>query len=160
MIRTTYRGRELKVTKSRTPGCVKTHVNGHVINHGDPVSEACAFDTLRRIIDKLDTNGGPGHNPRETSPFWYEPGTYDVNGYGHATAPGGVCPCPLCEAQPDRNQPADPDACRYCRLAERPHARQHTDGVGWHAWTAPTIEQTRGRMRARHHRSGSTGAAN
>lgn len=42
-----------------------------------------------------------------------------------------------------------PSGCRYCGIAERPHARQWTEEVGWHSWTQPTTEQIKDRMRAR-----------
>lgn len=149
MIRTTYKGRDIKILKSRTPNHVKTHVGGHVINHADPVSEVVALDTLRLIIDRIDAKG-VGNNPSYAAPHWYEPGTFDTNLYGHPIAPGGACCCDLCLAWPHKNVPrAEVGSCRHCHLTEAVHGRQYTDLVGWHQWTAPTPEQTKGRMLAR-----------
>lgn len=149
MIRTTYKGREIKILKSRTPGCVKTHVGGHVINHGDPVSEVVALDALRLIIDRIDARG-PGNNPYETLPHWYAPGSFDVNARGHVITPGGACACNTCLESPEKNVPCtDPTVCQHCPIPQAGHARQYTDLVGWHPWTAPTPEQIKGRMRAR-----------
>lgn len=149
MIRTIYRGRDIKILKSRTPGHVKTHVGGHVLNHAVPISEIAALDALRVIIDRIDANG-PGGNPYETLPHWYAPGTFDTNSFGHAIAPGGACCCDLCLSSPERNIPrAEVGSCQHCHLTEHDHGRQYTDLVGWHPWIAPTPEQTKGRMIAR-----------
>ena len=149
MIRTTYEGREIKILKSRTPHCVKTFVGGQVINHADPLGEVAALDCLRLIIDRIDQRG-PGNNPHETAPHWYAPGTFDTNGNGHAIAPGGACTCNTCLHSPEKNVTrAEVGSCQHCHLTERDHGRQYTDLAGWHPWTAPTPEQTKGRMRAK-----------
>jgi len=149
VIRTTYRGRDIKILKSRTPGHVKTFVGGQVINHADPGTDLQALDVLRLIIDRIDANG-VGNNPTYTRPYWYAPGTFDLNGNGHAIAPGGACTCNTCLADPARNVPrAEVGSCQHCHLTEGDHGRQYTDLAGWHPWTAPTPEQTKGRMRAR-----------
>lgn len=149
MIRTVYKGREVKILKSSTPQCVKTFIGGHVLNHADPVSEFVALDALRLVIDRIDTNG-PGNNPTYALPHWYEPGTFDTNHNGHPIAPGGACTCNTCLQTPEKNVTrARVDSCQHCHLAEREHGRQYTELVGWHQWTAPTPEQTKGRMQAR-----------
>lgn len=149
MIRTTYKGREIKILKSRTPHHVKTFVGGQVINHADPVSEVVALDALRLIIDRIDAKG-IGNNPTHVLPHWYEPGTFDTNHYGHAIPPGGACCCDLCLMWPAKNiSRAEVGSCRHCHLTEQAHGRQHTDLAGWHPWTAPTSEQIKGRMLAR-----------
>lgn len=151
MIRTTYRGREIKILKSRTPHCVKTHIGGHIISRAWQGNEIQALDWFRRYIDRIDANGGPGHNPYETGPHWYAPGTFDTNQAGHAIAPGGACTCNACLHCPEKNIPrAQVGSCQHCHLTQDIHGRQHTDLAGWHPWTAPTPEQTKGRMRARH----------
>src|SRR3954471_23878134 len=150
MIRTTYKGRDIKVLKSTTPHCVKTFIGGHILSHAWQGTELQAADWFRQIIDRIDVNG-PGGNPYETSPHWYAPGTFDTNQHGHVIAPGGACTCNTCLTFPEKNVPrAEVNSCRHCHLTERDHARQFTDLAGWHTWTAPTPEQTKGRMRARH----------
>lgn len=149
MIRTTYKGREIKILKSTTPHCVKTLVGGHVISHAFQGDEIQALDWFRRAIDGIDAKG-PGDNPRETLPHWYAPGTFDVNARGHVIAPGGACICNTCLETPEKNVPCtDPTACQHCPIPQATHARQFTDLVGWHPWAPPTTEQTKGRMRAR-----------
>lgn len=107
MIRTTYKGRDIKILKARRPGCVRTFVGGRPINHEWPGSEVEALDNLRLIIDRIDTAGGPGHNAAYWTPNWYAPGTYALNGYGHAIPlNGGGCPCDLCLMHPAKNVPA------------------------------------------------------
>ncbi|MFI0900518.1 hypothetical protein [Streptomyces sp. NPDC020983] len=149
MIKTTYRGRELKILKSATLGCVKTFIGGKVISHADPVNEVIALDALRLIIDRIDVNG-VGNNPTYALPYWYAPGTFDTNHAGHAIAPGGACVCNTCLSCPEKNVPrAVVGSCQHCHLTEHLHGRQYTDLAGWHQWTAPTPEQTKGRMLAR-----------
>lgn len=149
MIRTTYKGREIKILKSATPGHVKTFIASHVISHAYQGDEIQALDWFRRAIDRIDING-PGGNPYEPLPHWYAPGTFDVNGRGHVITPGGACTCNTCLESPEKNVPCtDPTACQHCRIPQATHARQHTELVGWHQWTAPTPEQTKGRMLAR-----------
>jgi hypothetical protein len=107
VIRTTYKGREIKVLATRKSGFVRTLVNGHPVNHGFAGTDLHAADVLRLIIDRIDANG-PGNNPTYTSPFWYEPGTYGLNGFGHVIAmDGGGCLCDLCLMCPAQNVPAE-----------------------------------------------------
>lgn len=149
MIRTTYKGRDIKILKSTTPYCVKTFIGSHVISHAWQGDEIQALDWFRQAVDRIDQRG-PGNNPYETLPHWYAPGTFDMNRRGHVIAPGGACACNTCLASPEKNVPrAEVDSCQHCHLAERDHARQYTELAGWHQWTAPTPEQTKGRMRAR-----------
>ncbi|WNI19205.1 hypothetical protein [Actinacidiphila sp. ITFR-21] len=149
MIRTTYKGRDIKILKSTTSNCVKTFVGGHVISHAWQGDEIQALDWFRREIDRIDAKG-PGSNPQETLPHWYAPGTFDLNGRGHVIAPGGACTCNTCLASPEKNVPCtDTTACQHCPIPQATHARQFTELVGWHPWVAPTPEQIKGRMQAR-----------
>ncbi len=108
MIRTTYKGRELKILKARTPGQVRQFVGGQIVHHGFAGTEIQALDNLRLIIDRIDDKGGPGHDPHLPYPHWYAPGTYALNGYGHAIPKsGGGCPCDLCLMNPAKNVPAE-----------------------------------------------------
>jgi len=43
----------------------------------------------------------------------------------------------------------EPQACRWCEIAERGHGRQFADAVGWHEWAAPSDAQVLARMKAR-----------
>lgn len=159
MIRTTYRGRPIKVLKSRTPNCVKLVINDRIISHGWQGDDAQALDWFRRIIDKIEANGGAGMVamliPNQyTEPHWYEPGTIDVNPKGHATKPGGVCMCARCTTgevnvigdQP-RFAPLAPDACRYCHQSPAGH-RHDVNPLTPHRYTEPTPAQLSGRQAA------------
>jgi hypothetical protein len=42
------------------------------------------------------------------------------------------------------------EGCIHCGVAERAHAQRWVEGVGWHAWRAPSTELIEARMRARH----------
>lgn len=106
MIRTTYKGREVKVLAARRPNQYRVQVNGHQIHNGLEGSELGALDWLRAYIDRIDQRG-PGNNRAETATWWYEPGTYQVNGFGHAIAlDGSGCICDACLMNPARNVPA------------------------------------------------------
>lgn len=39
-----------------------------------------------------------------------------------------------------------PSGCRWCGIEARGHAQQWVAEVGWHAWTAPTVQQRKDRM--------------
>ncbi|TQE24788.1 hypothetical protein SipoB123_17540 [Streptomyces ipomoeae] len=39
-----------------------------------------------------------------------------------------------------------PSGCRWCGIEAREHGRQHVPEVGWHAWTAPSLQQRKQRM--------------
>nr|WSX25539.1 hypothetical protein OG690_38295 [Streptomyces tubercidicus] len=107
MIRTTYKGRDIKILKGRQPGHVRTFIGGQIISHAWQGTEVQALDWFRQVIDKIDTNG-PGNNPHETSPRWYEPGTYTLNKFGHVIAKnGGACCCDLYLMTPEKNIPAE-----------------------------------------------------
>ena len=151
MIRTTYKGRELKIIKARRPGHVRTFVGNRPVNHEWPGTDIEALDNLRTIIDHIDETG-PGNTPHHTEPRWYAPGTYDLNHNGHPIEPGGACTCSLCLMQPEKNiPPTDPSGCGACGIPERGHARQHIEPIGWHAWIHPSNVQIKGRMKARRH---------
>lgn len=108
MIRTTYKGRELKILAARNRGHVRTFVGGQIISHGFAGTDIDALDNLRTIIDRIDAKGGPGHSPYQTSPHWYEPGTYQLNRFGHVVPlDGGGCPCDLCLMWPAKNVPME-----------------------------------------------------
>ncbi|MFJ2202397.1 hypothetical protein [Streptomyces violaceusniger] len=153
MIRTTYRGRTIKVLAARgKPGHVRTFINGQIISHAWQGSEQQALDWFRQIIDKIDTSGGPGNSAQTltgayTSPRWYEPGTFDVNPNGHATQPGGICLCNECCAV-DKSwfPPLKPDACRYCHEGPDNHNPRPLSYAGPHRYTEPTDTQRVGRQ--------------
>lgn len=58
-------------------------------------------------------------------------------------------------AQPVRE--LAPGGCRWCGIEARGHARQWVPEAGWHAWTAPTAEQRKERMRERRRSRRGTG---
>lgn len=157
MIRTTYKGRPVKVLKSRTPGCVKLVINGRAIHDGWQGNDAQALDWFRQIIDRIESNGGAGMVAmlipgQYTEPHWYELGTIDINPAGHATRPGGICACPRCViADPcgdkGRYAPLHPDACRNCHQFSRDH-RHDVNPLRPHSYTAPTEQQRAGRQAA------------
>lgn len=43
----------------------------------------------------------------------------------------------------------DPSGCRWCGVKKRDHASRWNVNIGWHQWTQPTPQQTKGRMLAR-----------
>lgn len=156
MIRTTYRGRCIKVLAARgKPYHRKLVINDYVLNHGWEGDDAQALDWFRQIIDKLDASGGPGNSAQilhgqYTSPHWWEPGTFDVNPKGHATFPGGFCLCSLCVIAEvgggkARYAPLTPDACRYCHQVRDGH-RHDVDLFNPHPYTEPTPAQRAGRQ--------------
>jgi hypothetical protein len=107
MIRTTYRGRAIKILAAKgKPGHVRTFINGQILSHAWDGTDAQALDWFRQIIDRLDAKGGPGHNPAYARPWWYEPGTYVINGNGCPVTPdGGTCICGGCLRRPEGNLP-------------------------------------------------------
>jgi hypothetical protein len=158
MIRTTYRGRQIKVLKTRgKTGHVDLSINGREIKRGWPGDDAQALDWFRQIIDRIDANGGAGMVAmlipgQYTQPYWYEPGTIDINPAGHATQPGGVCLCSGCVIDDPtggkaRYAPLAPDACRDChQLADGHQYEIHLFYP--HRYTAPTPQQQAGRQAA------------
>lgn len=153
MIRTTYRGRAIKVLAARgNPHQRKMVINGKIIHHGWQSDDIQALNWFRNVIDRLDANG-PGvltiQAPYER--HWWEPGTFDVNPNGHVTRPGGVCVCSQCVIDDmcggkARWAPLPLDACQHCHQVED----GHDDDVflDWHRYTAPTAVQTAGRQAA------------
>jgi hypothetical protein len=107
VIRTVYRGRTIKILAARRPNQHRIQVNGHQIHNGFETSaEAFALDWVRNIIDRIDQRG-PGNNPYETQPWWYEDGTYQLNARGHVIAlDGSGCTCDVCLMSPAKNVPA------------------------------------------------------
>lgn len=73
MIRTTYKGRQLKILKARTAGHVRQLVGGQIVNHGWPGTEEQALNNLKLIIDKLDEHGP--RCPADEYPHWWPPAT-------------------------------------------------------------------------------------
>lgn len=156
MIRTTYKGRPLKVLAARgMPFHRKLVINGRTINHGWEGDDVQALDWFRLIIDKIDNNGGAGMVAmlipgQYTEAHWYEPGTIDINPRLHATSPGGFCLCSLCVI-PDpcgdkaRYTPLALDACQHCHQ-ERDGHRYDVDPLNHHPYTEPTLVQRDGRQ--------------
>lgn len=158
MIRTTYRGRPIKVLAARgNPHQRKLVINGRVINHGFQGDDARALDWFRQINDKIEDSGGAGMVAmlipgQYTEPHWYEPGTIDINPRGHATRPGGVCMCGTCTiADPcgdkARYAPLAPDACQHCHQFAHDH-RHDVDPLRPHSYKEPTEVQRAARQAA------------
>lgn len=156
MIRTTYRGRTIKVLAARgNPHQRKMVINGRTIHHGWQGDDVQALDWFRQIIDKIEDSGGAGTVAmlipgQYTEPHWYEPGAIDVNPAGHATRPGSVCMCSACTiADPcgdkARHAPLPPDACRYCHQLRDGH-RHDVLFLNPHPYTEPTEAQRAGRQ--------------
>ena len=154
MIRTTYRGRPIKVLAVRNrPDLRKLVINGRTINHGWQGDDAQALDWFRQIIDTIENSGGAGMVAmlipgQYAEPHWYEPGSIDINPAHHATRPGSICLCPQCN--PDdtpRFAPLPSDACRYCHQISEGH-RHDFDCLNPHRYTEPTEQQRAGRQAA------------
>lgn len=43
-----------------------------------------------------------------------------------------------------------PNACQHCGVDDQEHMQRWKPPVGWHTWTAPTQDQIKARMYARH----------
>lgn len=154
MIRTTYRGRPIKVLAVRNkPHHRKMVINGHTVNHAWQGDDIQAVNWFKQVIDKMDAAGGPagakGHLLYER--HWWEIGTFDVNPNQHVTLPGSVCVCSQCviddpTGSKARYAPLHPDACQHCHQL----ADGHDDDVflDWHRYTAPTEQQRAGRQAA------------
>lgn len=153
MIRTTYRGRAIKVLAARgKPYHRKMVINGYTISHAWQGDDVQALNWFKQVIDQMDAAGGPGNSAERlhyTAPHWWEPGTFDVNPNGCATQPGGVCLCKRCVIDDPtggkaRFAPLVPDACKLCHQ----RADGHDDDVHleWHRYTEPTAVQRVGRQ--------------
>ena len=154
MIRTTYRGREIKVLAVRgKPRHRKMVINEHTVNHAWQGDDQQGLDWFKLVIDRMDAAGGPaaatGHLLYER--HWWETGTYDVNPNGHVTLPGSVCVCSQCVIDDPcgskaRYAPLAPDACQHCHQIED----GHDDDIflDWHRYTPPTDVQRQGRQAA------------
>lgn len=95
MIRETYKGRQLKATKGKSYGKSRIVVNG--TECGEWLgTQADVIEWAKRTIDDVDARPFEGR----WAECWYEPGTYELNEIGHVAAPGGVCSCDLCKAEP------------------------------------------------------------
>lgn len=158
MIRTTYRGRAIKVLAARgNPHQRKLVIGGRTIHHGWQGDDVQALDWFRQIIDRIEDNGGPGMVamliPNQyTEPHWYEPGAIDVNPNGHATRPGSICMCSACTIDDmcggkARYAPLGVDACRYCHQLEDGH-KHDAVFLNPHRYTEPTATQREGRQAA------------
>ncbi|MCX4885905.1 hypothetical protein [Streptomyces sp. NBC_00847] len=158
MIRTTYRGRPIKVLAARgNPHQRKLVVNGRTIHHGWQGDDVQALDWFRQIIDRIEDSGGAGMVAmlipgQYTEPHWYEPGAIDVNPRGHATRPGGICACSLCViddpcGSKGRYTLLPVDACRYCHQLRDGH-KHDAVFLNPHPYTEPTEVQRAGRQAA------------
>lgn len=154
MIRTTYRGREIKVLAVRgKPTQRRLIINGHTTNHGWEGTDQQGLEHFQQIIDRIEELGGPGIVPtasatygQYTSPHWYEPGAFDVNPRGHATQPGGICLCSQCSTV-DKSWygPLPVEACRVCHQLPDGHKNDY-DRMNPHFYTEPTQRQRIGRQ--------------
>ena len=158
MIRTTYKGRLIKVLAVRgKPHLRKLVINDRPINHGWQGDDAQALDWFRQIIDLIESNGGAGMVAllipgQYTGPWWYEPGTIDINPAGHATYPGSICMCSQgviddpCGGK-GRYAPLSVGACRDCHQFSHDH-RHDADPLRPHFYAEPTEQQKAGRQAA------------
>jgi hypothetical protein len=155
MIRTTYKGRDIKVLAARgKPFHRKLVINGYTVNHAWQGDDIQAVNWFKQIIDQMDAAGGPGISAARLhykAPHWWTPGTYDVNPNGDVTQPGGVCLCSMCVIEDPtgskaRFAPLHPDACQHCHQLDS----DHDDDVHlkWHQYTEPTAVQRAGRQAA------------
>lgn len=154
-MRTVYRGRPLKTLATRgKPGHINLVINGRTTSHGWRGTPEQGIENLQQTIDQLDQAGGPGisaeRHPWATSSHWWEPGTFDVNPAGHATAPGGFCLCTRCVIAEvgggkSRYMPLHPDACRHCHQTPDNHRNDH-DLMNVHFYKEPTAVQRAGRQ--------------
>lgn len=147
MIRTTYRGRAIKVLAVRNkPHHRKMVIGDQIVNHAWQGNDQQGLNWFKQVIDRMDDAGGPtaatGHLLYER--HWWEPGTFDVNPNGHVTLPGSVCVCSQCVIDDPcgskaRFTPLAPDACQHCHQL----ADDHDDDVflDWHPYTPPTEQQ-------------------
>lgn len=158
MISTTYQGRPIKILATRgKPLQRKLVINGRTIHHGMEADDIQALDWFRRIIDDIESNGGPGMVAmlipgQYTDYWWYEPGTIDINPIRHATRPGGVCACPRCVildpcGDKARFAPLPVDACRSCHQTADGH-KHDIDFLNPHNYQEPTAVQKAGRQAA------------
>lgn len=154
MIRTTYRGRAIKVLAARgNPHQRKLVINGKTISHGWQGDDIQALDWFKNVIDRLDATG-PGV-PNIQPPYerhWWVPGTFDVNANGHVTQPGSVCICSQCVIDDmcggkARYAPLAPEACQHCHQLEDGHDDDiFVFEADWHRYTAPTEQQRAARQ--------------
>jgi len=74
MIRTTYRGRDIKVLAARgKPHHRKMVINGHTIHHAWQGDDIQALNWFRQVIDRLDEHGP--QCPADEYPHWWPPAT-------------------------------------------------------------------------------------
>jgi hypothetical protein len=156
MIRTTYRGRAIKVLA--VPGKPlqrKLVINGRTIHHGWEGDDTQGLAWFQQIIDAIDSRGGAGivvtssqSYGQYTAPRWYEPGAIDINPNGHATRPGGLCLCNRCTTT-DKSwfAPLPPDASRNCHQTPDAHKNDY-DLMNTHFYKEPTEQQRTGRQAA------------
>ncbi|MGW8679643.1 hypothetical protein ACWGNN_00990 [Streptomyces sp. NPDC055817] len=158
MIRTTYRGRAIKVLAARgNPHQRRLVINGQTISHGRQGDDVQALDWFRHIIDRIEECGGAGMVAmlipgQYTEPHWYEPGMIDINPAGHATQPGGVCACRQCAIDDPcggkgRYAPLPLDACQHCHQGRDGH-KHDVRFLYPHPYTEPTFTQRAGRQAA------------
>lgn len=108
MIRETYKGRAIRITKGTGRGefgGLNAAVNGQPIPFGNGTSQQQALEQLRRDIDRIDRE--PVNGDRWPG-YWYAPGTYEVCDLGHPKTIGGRCrhrSC--CQEGADGSPPAE-----------------------------------------------------
>lgn len=156
MIRTTYRGRAIKILAVRgKPNQRRLIINGHTTNHGWEGTDQQGLEHFQQIIDRIEELGGAGIVPtatgtygQYTQPHWYEPGAIDINPNGHATSPGGICLCVRCSTT-DKSWfgPLPVDACRICHQLPDGHKNDY-DLMNPHFYKEPTERQRTGRQAA------------
>ncbi len=94
MIRETYKGRKLKVVKTRGAdwGYARLTVNG--VDQGKYLGdEANALRSAKGTIDHADE---VGVGSARYADHWYAPGTYELCDNGHAQEIGGLCGHSFC----------------------------------------------------------------
>ncbi|MEU7338675.1 hypothetical protein [Streptomyces sp. NPDC007074] len=156
MIRTTYKGRPIKVLAARgKPHQRRLIINDWAVHHGWEGTDEQALDWFKQIIDLIDSQGGAGvvvtsskAYGQYTSPSWYEPGAIDINPRGHATQPGSICLCNQC-CTTDKSWfgPLAPDACQNCHQLPNSH-KNDFDLMNTHHYKEPTEQQRIGRQAA------------
>jgi hypothetical protein len=97
VIRETYKGRVLLVTKGRERGTLVCTVNGYTLDRPAGRDEGRAMASLRSWIDLVDrdevVDGG------RWAAEMYAPGTYQLCPEGHPVAIGGLCRHSYCTAR-------------------------------------------------------------
>lgn len=89
MIRETYKGRKIRITRGRDGNYGRALVTLNGVPNGSHLgSEEDALDHVRRTIDHIDTE--PVNGDRWPA-VWYAPGTFELCDNGHPREIGGTC---------------------------------------------------------------------